>query len=319
MTCLRHTYLLFSAALALSAATSCVYDGLPRCPDGDVEITIANDWKQAPDAGPDGMAYLFFRQGVSSPWRFDFPGRDAGTVLLGQGEYAFVMYNDDTSGVLFTEGADGMPFATTARDTAAPGADSVEVYAAPDMMWGCSIDKVRVSYDGVDYTSGDSLAGGTGSFIVRTEPRQLTPRYTVRVLHVSNLQGVSAMKGVISGMAYGISLYGMKMSDKAVEVSFSPAMAADSAVCASFCTFGSLSAGGIVKNELRLYFLLSDRRLVCQVIDVTEEVLTAPDPMNVEIVIDSISLPYAPPPIDSSGGFDPTVVDWQTVIVNYGT
>lgn len=311
------TYLIIAMAALVAGATSCISESLQPCPDDKVVITIVNDWKESPAADPEGMAYMFYRKGVASPWRFDFPGRDAGKVALEPGEYEFVMFNDDTYDVVFEAGRGGLPFVTTSPDMARRDAGRRELYEAPDMMWSGSIAMIKVSHDGVEYASGDTLAGHPGRYQIVTHPRQITPVYTVRVLRVVNIRGVSAMKGTISGMSYGIDLYGIVGSDRSVDVAFNPVVAADSTVEARFHTFG-VSASHDATNELRLCFLLSDGRLICQTYDVTKDVKSAPDPMNVEIVIDSLSLPCAPPVIEG-GAFAPTVADWTTVIVNYGT
>ncbi len=311
------TYLIIVLAVFMVVIPSCIYDKTPLCQDEKVEFAIVNDWKDSPNAAPEGMAYLFYREGVSSPWRFDFPGRDAGTVALEPGEYKFVMYNDDTSDVIFETGDGCMPFVTTVAGHIRIESRDIEIYESPDMMWSGFIGEVKVSHDGVEYTLCDSMAGSQGSYTIVTTPRQITPVYTVRALHVDNLQGVVRMKGILSGMALGIELYGQNESEKAVDVSFAPCITSDSILISKFNTFGLPSNYDSV-NELRLYFLLSDGRVVGKVYDVTNTIITAPDPMNVEITLDSISLPYAPS-ASEGGAFDPTVAGWTTIVVNYGT
>lgn len=312
-----HRPLLSVAFIFMATLCSCIYEDMPPCEVGEVEITIDNDWELAPDAAPEGMAYMFFQNGVRTPWRFDFPGRDAGKVSLPPGEYRFVMFNDDTSGIVFKTMADGMPFATTSSEKIQLDGHDVDVFETPDMMWSTFVREICVGIEGVSYTSGDTVAGGTGAYLLKTMPRQITPEYKVKVLHIDNLQGVAAMKGLLSGMADGMTLYEEIPSENEAKVCFSPYIAPDSTVIAGFNTFG-LPFHRKNSNELRLYFLLSDSRLVCHIFDVTDRVMSSPDPMHVEIVIDSISLPFAPPPL-APGVFDPTVAGWTTVIVNIGT
>lgn len=314
------TYLIPAVALLIATTSSCIFEKEPFCPEDGVEFTIVNDWINSPDAAPEGMAYLFFRTDVSAPWRFDFPGREAGKVSLQPGDYRFVMYNDDTSGIIFTASPEGMPFATTAADSIRIDGRSIEARKSPDMMWNCSIADVRVDFDGIEYSSDSNNAAvltrcDKNRYTLLTYPRQITPVYTVRVLHVENLHGVAAMKGTISGMASGINLYGGTTSADAVSVAFVLRIARDSTVTAGFNTFG-LPSSGAVTNELHLYFMLSDARIEDRSYDVTAMVAAASDPMHVEIVIDSIRLPYAPP-FTEGGGFSPMVEGWTTVEVNY--
>lgn len=308
---------ILSVAIFLTALPSCIYDDMAPCDDGDIEITIENDWSNAPDADPEGMAYLFFRDDVDAPWRFDFPGRQAGKVAVPAGLYRFVMFNDDTSNVIFKTSEDGMPFATTSSEKIDNDGRTVETLEAPDMMWGASIGRLRIDRDGVGYSAGDSMEENPGSFIVRTHPRQITPTYTVKINHIENLQGVTAMRGMISGMADGFNIFGETPSQTEALICFIPHSETDSSVKASFHTFG-LPLNPQNPNELRLYFLLSDTRLVCKTFDVTEMITSSLDPMNVTIIIDSIALPYAPAQI-GPGAFDPDVLGWNTIIVNLGT
>ena len=310
--------LLFPAvALLAAASSSCIYDDLPPCDDGKIEITIVNDWRFAPEADPEGMAYIFCREGIVSPWRFDFPGRDAGKVALPAGDYRLILYNDDTSDILFKTLEGGIPFVTTSSEKMTIDDRIIYPLEAPDMMWGTAVSNLRISADGVEYTSPDSVSVTDERFVIRTFPRQLTPCYTVKVIHVDNLQGVAAMMGIISGMSSGIDLSDDTPLETEAEISFTPHTEPDSALDAEFHTFGRPS-GHEVTNTLRLYFRLSDGRILCRSFDVTDAVTGAPDPMNVKIVIDSISLPYTPPP-SSPGAFDPNVAGWTTVIVNIET
>lgn len=317
MTRSSRRFLFPAATVILSVCSSCIYEDMPPCEAGDVDITIENDWRNAPDAGPEGMAYMFFLKGTDHVWRFDFPGRNAGKVTLPTGDYGFVMFNDDTSDIIFKKADDGTPFVTTAIKKMELDDRTVDTYEAPDMMWATSISDVKVNEEGVEYTYGGSIAGGRGSYLIKTLPRQITPTFLVKVLHVNNLQGVSAMKGILSGMASGINLYDGTHSETEADVFFTPLAEPDSTIDASFNTFG-YPFHHKISNELRLYFILSDKRLVRRTYDVTDRILSAPDPMRVEIVIDSISLPYAPPP-SVPGAFDPSVAGWTTVIVNLGT
>lgn len=310
--------LLFPAVALLAAASlSCIYDDLPPCDDGKIEITIVNDWRFAPEAAPEGMAYIFFREDIDSPWRFDFPGRDAGKVALPAGDYRLILYNDDTSDILFKTLEGGIPVVTTSSEKMKIDDRIIYPLQAPDMMWGTTVSNLRISAGGVEYTSPDSVSVTDERFIIRTFPRQLTPDYTVKVIHIDNLQGVAAMIGILSGMSSGIDLSDDAPLETEAEIAFTPHAEPDSTLDAEFHTFGRPSRHDVT-NELRFYFRLSDGRILCRSFDVTEAISRAPDPMNVQIVIDSISLPFAPPP-SSPGAFDPNVAGWTTVIVNIAT
>ena len=62
---------------------------------------FSGDWHECPDADPAGMAYMFFPVSGGEPWRFDFPKKDGGRLMLPDGVFHVLSFNDDTSRVLF--------------------------------------------------------------------------------------------------------------------------------------------------------------------------------------------------------------------------
>ncbi len=54
---------------------------------------------------------------------------------------------------------------------------------------------------------------------------------------------------------------------------------------------------------------------MCYEFDVTEQARTAPDPMNVEIIIDGLTLPEVENP-KPGGTFDVSVDGWTTIIID---
>lgn len=320
-----YRYLVSAVVLTFPMVTlsGCIFE-YSECTEEKQTIVISNDWSDAPEATPEGMAYLFYREGLTQPWRFDFPGRDAGEVYLYEGQYRFVMYNDDTSAVLFETLPDGLPLATTAySDIKIMGLEE-ELRKSPDMMWGGYMTSVVISANELRYKKADASDSVTVEYaprmVLRTKPRQLTPRYTVIVLSIENWSGVEYSTGVMTGMASSIELFGEKPVGDPVAFSFGLKMGRDSVVTGSFVNFGLPDIGQEIanRNEVRLYFRLSDGREIRNAYDFTKEVRDAADPMNVVLVIDSIGLPKAPPVI-KGGAFDPTVTTWKEIEVNYET
>ena len=84
-----------------------------------------------------------------------------------------------------------------------------------------------------------------------------------------------------------------------------------STITADFLTFGP-PAGAPGKHLLRIYVQLPDGKKVYYTFDVTDQVRHAPDPRNVHIVLDGLTLPK---PLAIGSGFRPTVDDWQEVEV----
>lgn len=150
-------------SLAFGATlSSCILEDIEACSDR-LPFTVENDWRSCPDAAPGGMAYIFFPDDGSEPWRFDFAGRDAGEVKMAPGSYRFLSYNDDTAHVLFREDGGYDSYKAYTRETdllglippvdrgeSLPRIADERIFECPDMMWGCArcgrfVDKSQIA------------------------------------------------------------------------------------------------------------------------------------------------------------------------------
>ena len=66
-----------------------------------VTLRVDFDWKNAPQADPEGMCVYFYPEEGESPIRFDFAGKDGGSVEIKEGRYRILCYNNDTESLLF--------------------------------------------------------------------------------------------------------------------------------------------------------------------------------------------------------------------------
>lgn len=318
------------AATSGMAMNGCIYDDLKPCLGEEVDITIVNDWALAPDANPEGIAYTFYIDGVKDHWRFDFPGREAGKVILPTGDYRFLMYNDDTSGVRFESGDDGTMVATSRPGHILEGlpgwsaSDTItytreKVLICPDMMWSGSYSDVIVTYDQLTYS--DSTATYTSRLSesnpmqLVTKPRQIVATYSYDIINVENLSGVKRMCAAMSGLAASLCVNNGLRSSQPVTLPVKAVKSSDSSIFGKFFTFG-LPRAARAPNLLYLFVWLTDGRQYVYEFDVTEQVVKAPDHLNVHVVVDSLSLPESIPG-ESVGTFDPSVDGWTHVVVNF--
>lgn len=295
--------------------SGCVFDDMEPCPDTS-RVTIANDWNNAPDADPEGIAYLFFSPGERDPWRYDFPGREAGKIDIPLGKYNFVMFNHDTSHIDFKFENNGEVYVSTADTHIAALPDSTvfegeRISKAPDMLWSDAIDNIEVMNFNLIYNGHCH-----GDMVLKTHPRQVTPHYTVTVKHVENLHGVAATSGALSGQSSGLCLNPLTRSSEEVTIPFEPRVSPDSTVVAEFMSFGIVESVE-TESRLSLFFQLSDGRKIKSVHNVTNQIHNSSDPMDIRLVVDSINLPWAPPAV-SGAGFVPWVGGWVEINVNYG-
>lgn len=310
---------LLSAAL-MSGMSSCIFEYGDDCPDRLV-VTVLNDWTAAPTAAPGGMAYIFMPADGSAPWRYDFPGRDAGAVLLPPGQYSFLSFNDDTYNIRFHDeaGYDGYEFYTVSGELPAGVTATEPVLSCPDMMWGCAYGCVEVGYEALSYVPVATPEGHERSVVsTRFEllalQRPLTARYRFRITDISNLEGVRSMSASLSGMAGSLYPATGRKGNYPSTLALKAARTADDAVGGDFFTFG-IPANPSARNVLSLMVVLTDGRGYCYDFDVTEQVRRAPDPMDVTLLISGLVI--EPSESDEPSGFDVSVDGWETVVVNY--
>lgn len=324
---------MISAALTLASGcglSACIYEGEDRCPD-KIPFTIAPDWSEAPNASPEGMAYIFFPADGSPLWRFDFPGRAGGQVSMNAGDYCFLSYNDDTYNIIFrgdnryytceayTPAADllgGIPASLWGRQL--PDSKDEKVVESPDMLWGCAYCNFSLQFDGVRYNPSPVDAGDTETefspeAVLTALQRPLTAHYSYRIENVENLSGVKSMSAALSGMAGSMFLASRKQSSYPSTISVKASAGDATTIAGTFNTFGippKPSAG----NILRLFVVIKDNRRFCYEFDVTDQIRSAPDPMNVSLLLRGLTLEI--PEDDDGTGFDVNVDGWTTVIVN---
>lgn len=328
-----HLCCLLWTALTLASGcgvTSCIYDSECPCPD-KISFTIAPDWAAAPDASPEGMAYIFFPTDGSEMWRFDFPGRSGGNVSMLHAAYRFLSYNDDTYNVLFrgeksydtyeaytpaTELLAGIP--TSEWGNRLPQSRDGRVVMSPDMMWGCAYCSFSLEYDGVRYnTSSVSPKDGEDVFspkrILSAAQRPVTAHYTYRIENVANLSGVKSISAALSGMAGSMYLASGLPGTYPSTISVKASAADSTTITGSFYTFGIPQAPE-ADNVLSLFVIIKDGRRFCYEFNVTSQIRSARDPMNVNIVLRGLTLEI--PDNDDGTGFEVNVDGWETVIVN---
>lgn len=292
-----------------------IYDDPMPC--DDIPVTIVNDWRGAPDARPEGMAYLFYGEDCRQPWRFDFPGIAGGKVKLPEGSFCFVSFNDDTYDVRF----DGDSYSSLKAFTwpaqlpcdVENGQKTVE---SPDMMWGCSYARVDISYSDISYVvSGDGaledavVVSPQKELVVRQRP--ITPRCHVVIEEVENLDGVVSMSGAMSGLSGSCFLASGVPGDYPVTMTFPVRAGGRAEITGEFSTF-VLPATPDAANVLLLFVTLADGRQFVYRFDVTEQMRSASDPMDVWIHIRGLTIEKS----DPKGGFNVRVDGWTTVDVN---
>lgn len=188
----------------------------------------------------------------------------------------------------------------------------------PDMLWGCAYCSVKLHYGGVRYVTTGTSQTGTQSvfspdFILTALQRPLTAHYTFRIEDIENLSGVSSMSAALGGMAGSLTLSSGEKGSYPSTLSLKAASLSPTVVGGDFYTFG-IPPTPDVANILSLFVVIKDGRRFCYEFDVTDQVRTAPDPMEVLLTVRGLTIEK--PDTGDGAGFDVSVDGWQTVTVN---
>lgn len=297
-------------------------------------LRVEFDWRDAPDANPEGMCVFFYPlDGEDAPQRrFDFTGKTGGGIEIQVGRYRVLCYNNDTESVLLrgTDAFDthegytregsifesiygsGANYAPKAKE-----AEDERVVISPDMIWGCAALDVEISETGVSYLCfpESEREDWSGKPAVSTEqvitlyPHELVCTYTYEVRNVKNLKYATQMCGSLSGMAPSLLFGDESLGTECVTIPFESVSDGVSTITGRFYTFGHHEEN-TAPHKLLLYVWFVDGSKYYYTFDVTDQIHSAPDKRHVHIIIDGLDFPQ---PIGNGSGFQPSVDDWQTV------
>lgn len=325
--------------LAVFAFSSCEHKELCYHHPHTATIRLEFDWRDAPDANPNGMCVFFYpEEGEDVPMRrFDFTGKTGGEIEIRVGKYRVLCYNNDTEAVLLrgTESfnaheaftRDGDLFESVYGSSAgrttprAEDAKNERVVISPDMLWGCTATEVEITENGTSYicVPESEKEKWIGKPALHTEqvitlyPHELICTYTYEIRNVKGLEHVSQMCGSLSGMAPSLLFCDESLGRECVTIPFEAHAGDKTTIVGRFLTFGHHEEN-IEPHRMILYVWMDDNSKYCygtesERFNVTEQVHSAPDKRHVHIIIDGLDLPK---PIGGDD-IDPSVDDWQEV------
>ena len=317
--------------LGLALISSCTHMDLCIIHPHGTLVRVAFDWKDAPEADPDGMCVFFYPVNGGEPHRFDFTGNTGGNIQIKVGEYMVMCYNNDTEGVLFRNKnefccheaytRDGNIFETIYGNGYAPPqsreAIGERVVICPDMMWGSLATEVKITESGISYTcttKGEEETIANKEHVITLFPTELTCIYTYEIRNVKNLKHATQMCATISGMAGGVNLSTQGLHTENITLPLEASFDKVSTISGQFITFGHHEEND-APHRMELYVWMDDGQKLLygsesDRFDVTEQIHNAPNKRRVHIVIDGLELPQ---PIENGHGFKPTVDDWDIV------
>jgi hypothetical protein len=317
----------FCAAM-LAALTSCEHKELCYNHPHNGRVNVVFDWRNAPDANPESMALYLYPKDGGSVQRYDFTDLRGGQIEVLAGEYVAICVNSDTHYTLinqpsstYTSAADLVKYVEIATETStrtsrlksisdrlakvAPRADGTEderVVYAPENIWTAYEPNVVVLN-----------VADAGEQTITLYPAQAHRKYTVNLYNINNCENVTEMSATLSSMAGGVYAAMRTPTEEAVTIPFAVTVdRATSSATSTFNTFGHCPEGYNHTHTVVIYAVMSDGANYYGTVDVTDQVHNAPDPYNVVISIDNVSLPN--PVI--AGSETVTVEEWENFVIN---
>lgn len=337
---LKFVFHLILAALLPALLVSCEHKELCYQHPHRATLRLVFEWQDAPDANPEGMCVFFYpvsEDGIDDGRRmvrYDFMGKEGGEVELVEGRYRVIAYNNDTeacqfSGIssfdthrVFTR--DGNLFESIVGSGALPprANDAERIVISPDMMWGCSVEELEITAEGVTYISIPESGRDTWSGVpvhsvdrvIYLYPHELVCEYTYEVRNVENLKYATQMCGSLSGMAPSLYFGDESLGSECVTIPFAAESDGVSRITGRFYTFGHNTDNPQEHRMMfyvwmqdggKFYFGATEDRF-----NVTTQVHNAPDKRHVHIIIDGLGLPT---PMEGDDSFNPSVDDWQEI------
>ena len=91
---------LFIYLFAALAVASCEHKDLCYDHSHTIDVEVVFDWRNASEAAPESMSLYLF-PGDGEALRYDFTGRDGGTIRVPIGKYEALCLNSDTENIVY--------------------------------------------------------------------------------------------------------------------------------------------------------------------------------------------------------------------------
>lgn len=323
---MKRTLLYIAAALAL---TSCNHKDLCFDHHHTQSLRLVFDWRDAPEASPEGMCVYFYpMEGEDAPVRrFDFAGTKGGDLEIQKGRYRVVCYNNDTEAVQLRgtsafdtheaytrQGHIFEPLYGSGAQFSDNLATDEPVVITPDMLWGCHSLNVEINERGISYLAQYDPLSRAGVPVVDSDsiklfPHEMVCHYSYEIRHVKNLQNASQMCATLSGMAPSLFVGTEETSAERSIIPFAAKGDGQSTITGQFLTFG-YNPQNSTGHKFVLYVWFKDGSKYYYTFDVSQQMEQAPDKHHVHLIMDGLDFPQ---PISGGTGLEPSVDGWPQV------
>ena len=279
---------------ALMASVSCQHKDLCYDHPHNGHLQVVFDWAKVSETVEQNMELFLFPVGGGRPLHYQFYNIYGGYIDVPSGVYKAICANTGTGANRFEDSSDTFSGFTVTTRALSKSEDAI---LEPDILYSDHIS------DGIRIDSGKDQT-------LTMYPAQRTPRYTVIVKNVRNLNGAKNCTASLTKLSCSYRAADDEALDDSHSQSFEMARAGESSLVGMVTIFGHRH-NECLNHILTLHFdLQSGNELNCTV-DVSDRMteLARDGRMSGEIIIDlDIDLPK---PISNGSGFQPTVDDWE--------
>lgn len=280
---------------------------------GHVEVEF--DWSNDKDAAPETMSLYLFPENGGDTQRYEFIGRNGGTIRVKRGLYKAICVNSDsrdheihdvedfgdfcisTCDALSVDGLNTFGISTRSLPKAR-GTEDERMALAPEMVWS-------------DFIGTIDLTDRSQKIILYPKPQVYTCNVEIR--NATNLKWIKGLSGSLSTMAGGHHPSRETASEECVTIPFSCNYdKEDSIITGSLTTFGHCPTEDRT-HFLTIYAILADNSRWSYTFDVTDHVHKSEGMNDIHIILDGLPLPK---PVVNGGGFKPVLDDWKEVLID---
>ncbi|MDE5988038.1 MAG: DUF5119 domain-containing protein [Duncaniella sp.] len=304
-----------TAAAAISLGfSSCDHKPLCYTHPHYAEVRVEFDWSENTSGTiPEMMSVYAYPRETGGPYvRFDIDAVEGGTIELPVGEWDFLTVNPTSSYIQFRGHETHSTFEAFTREAnpmewlsrssraipRAKGAEDENVRIAPDELWHQTLRNFRIEE-------------GVHSYSVVFTPTDPLSNYTVEIRNIENLRHVLKISGTISGLGESMLLTNRTHMGAPVTMPYPTDKVDEKTVISRFRTFGRHTDAKA--HKIMVYCIMADGKQYYTEADATQQVVGAPDPRNVHIILDGLDLPK---PIEGGSGLDVDINDWNEIEID---
>ena len=280
--------------LALVSIVSCQHKELCYSHPHNGSLKVVFDWSEAQAPEGENMELFLFSVGGGHPLHYQFYNMTGGTINVPSGSYHAICVNMGTGANRLANELDSYEvFAITTRADGNAG----QIILEPDILYS---DHTREAFNINEMTQQTLVM----------YPEQRTPRYTVIVRNIHNLNWARCCQASLSGLSCGYMVAKGTPSDAIHSQTFEMSRADETTLQGGITIFGH-NHSECRDHILTLQFTLQDGMEFTFTADVTTrmEQLAREGSMSGQIIVD---LPVClPKPISNGSGFQPTVDEWN--------